>query len=114
MARKIKGLMGAWEYDQKMARENAKVAKAKTYEAKVGGKKVQVTVPENPDPTQVMVEAIQDNLSPAAVATIIAYLQPVRVKDKGLQRQVEWFRDELVKAVGGGAGLKMLMDENGL
>ena len=106
--RKIKGLMGAWEYNAEQRK------KAKTHEATMGGKKVRVTIPKNPDPTQVMIDAIEDNLSPAAVATIIAYLQPVRVKDKGVQREVEWFRDELVKAVGGGAGLKMLMDENGL
>ena len=93
MAREIKGLKGAWEYDQELARKKAKAARPKTYETRMGGKKVRVTVPEDPDPTEVMIEAIQDNLSPAAVATIIAYLQPVRVKDKGVQREVEWFSE---------------------
>ena len=92
----------------------ARREKIKTYEATMSGKKVRVTVPENSEEVELLMQAIQDNLSPAAVATIIAYLQPVRMKDKGLQREVEWFRDELVKAVGGGAGLKVLMDENGL
>ena len=92
----------------------AKRAKAKTYEAKVGGKKVQVTIPENPDPAEVMVEAIKDCLSPAAVATIVAYLQPVRVKDKAVQRAVAWFSEKLVEAVGGSAALNQLMDEVGL
>ena len=85
-----------------------------TYEAKVGGKKVRVTIPENPDPTEVMIEAIKDNLSPAAVATIIANLQPARVKDKAVQREVEWFSEELVKAVGGNAAFNQLIDEVGL
>ena len=97
MARKIKGLKGAWEYD-----------------AQFRGKKVKVTVPENPDPTEVMIEAIKDNLSPAAVATIIAYLQPARVKDKAIQREIEWFSEKLMEAVGGNAALNQLMDEVGL
>jgi len=92
----------------------AKPKNLKTYEARMGGKKVRVTIPENPDPTEVMVDAIKDNLSPQAVATIIAYLQPVRVKDKAVQREVDWFREELVKAVGGNAALNQLMDEVGL
>jgi hypothetical protein len=97
MAKKIKGLKGAWDYDAQFA-----------------CKKVRVTVPENPDPAEVMVDAIKDNLSPQAVATIIAYLQPARVKDAKVQREVEWFGEELVKAVGGSAALNQLMDEVGL
>ena len=58
--------------------------------------------------------AIKDNVSPAAVATIIAYLQPVKVKDKAVQREVEWFSEKLVEAVGGNAALNQLMDEVGL
>ena len=92
----------------------AKREKLKTYEAKMSGKKVRVTIPENPDPAEAMVEAIKDNLSPAAVATIIAYLQPTRVKDKAVQREVEWFSAELVKAVGGNAALNQLFEEVGL
>ena len=53
-------------------------------------------------------------LTPEAVATIIAYLQPARVKDKDVQREVEWFSEELVKAVGGDAELNRLVDEIGL
>ncbi len=98
LGRKIEGLTGP-------------LAQVKTYEAKVGGKKVKVTIPEDPDPAEAMVEAIKENLSPAAVATIIAYLQPVRVKDKQVQRSVEWFSEQLTKAVGGNAALNQLMDE---
>jgi hypothetical protein len=85
-----------------------------TYVTTMDGRKVAVTVPENPDPVQVMVDAIKDNVSPAAVATIIAYLQPVKVKDKAVQREVEWFSEKLVEAVGGNAALNQLMDEVGL
>ena len=92
----------------------AKRAKVKTYEAKMGGKKVQVTIPENPDPAEAMVEAIKDNLSPEAVEIINAYLQPTRVKDRKVQREVEWFSEELIKAVGGDAAFNQLMDEVGL
>ena len=57
----------------------AKREKIKTYEATMGGKKVRVTVPENSEEVELLMHAIQDNLSPQAVATIIAYLQPARV-----------------------------------
>ena len=84
--------------------------KPKTYETTLNGKKTRVTIPENED-TDVLAEALKDNLSPEAVATIVAYLQPTRVKDAKVQREVEWFSEELVKAVGGNAALAQLMDE---
>jgi hypothetical protein len=92
----------------------ARREKVKTYEAKLGGKKVRVTVPENTEETELLMQAIQDNLSPEAVATIIAYLQPVGVKDAKVQREVEWFSEKLVETVGGNAALNQLMDEVGL
>ena len=92
----------------------AKRRKIRTHEATLDGKKVRVTIPEDPDPTEVMVEAIKDNLSPAAVAAIIAYLQPTRVKDAKVQREVEWFSEKLVEAVGGDAELSRFCDELGL
>ena len=92
----------------------AKRTTIKTYEAKAGGKKARVTIPENPDPAEVLVDAIKDNLSPAAVATIIAYLQPTRVKDAKVQREVEWFSGKLVEAIGGDAAFSQLCDEVGL
>ena len=101
LGRKIEGMKGP-------------LAQDKTYEAKMGGKKVRVTIPEDPDPAEVLMDAIKDNLSPLAVAAIVAYLQPARVKDKGVQREVEWFSEELVKAVGGNTQLNQLMDELGL
>ena len=98
----------------------AKRKSIKTYEATMSRKKVRVTVPEDPDPADALVDAIKDNLSPAAVATIIAYLQPAQVKDKGdgmgqaVNREVRWFSEKLVEAVGGNSALAQLMDEVGL
>jgi len=91
----------------------AKRNKIKTYETKFHGKKVQVTVPESAS-VESLIDMVKEHLSPQAVATIIAYLQPARVKDKAVQREVEWFSEKLVEAVGGNAALNQLMDEVGL
>ena len=92
----------------------AKRENIKTYDAKVGGKKVRVTVPESPDEEDALMDAIKDSMSPAAVAAIIVALDPARVKDKDLRAQVTWYKNDLLGAVGGRVGLKVLMDENGL
>jgi len=87
--------------------------KPKTYETTLNGKKTRVTIPENED-TDVLAEALKDNLSPEAVATIVAYLQPTRVKDAKVQREVEWFSGMLVELLGGYKAFNRLMDEVGL
>ena len=92
----------------------AKRTTIKTYEAKLGGKKVRVTVPESPDEEDALIDAVKDSMSPAAVAAIIVALDPARVKDKELSAQVTWFKNDLLVAVGGRVGLKVLVDENGL
>jgi hypothetical protein len=71
------------------------------------------TVPESAS-VESLIDMVKEHLSPQAVATIIAYLQPARVKDKAVQREVEWFSEKLVEAVGGNAALNQLMDEVGL
>ena len=91
----------------------ARREKLKTYEAKFHGRKVRVTVPESAS-VESLIDMVKEHLSPQAVAAIIAYLQPARVKDKGVQREVEWFSEKLVEAVGGNAALNQLMDEVGL
>ena len=51
-------------------------------------------------------QVIRDNLSPAGVATIIAFLQPAAfyrpANDEAMQslRQVEWFADTLTAMLG--------------
>ena len=74
--------------------------KPKTYEAKVDGRKKRVTVPDDPDPKEMLIDAIQDNLSPQAVVAIAAYLTAARVKNRQVQRQIEWFAGMLVDMLG--------------
>ena len=45
-------------------------------------------------------DALRDNLSPEAVAGIVAYLQTVRVKKPGVQREIAWFRELLEGMLG--------------
>ena len=87
--------------------------KAKTYEATMGGRKVRVTVPEAID-EQVLFDALRDNLSPHAVAAIVAFLQPVRTNNSDVDRQVHWFAGELIKLVGGNEQQNRLAEELGL
>ena len=44
--------------------------------------------------------ALRDNLSPEAVAGIVAYLQTVRVKKPDVQREIAWFRELLEEMLG--------------
>ena len=86
----------------------------KTHEAEVNGKKVRVTVPENPDSVETMLDAIRDQLSPPAVAAIVAYLQPVSTKDSAVNKEVAWFSERLVELLGGYEQQSRLSDELGL
>ena len=86
----------------------------RTYEADAGDRKVRVTVPEAPKPEDVLVDAVRDNLSPKAVATIAAYLQPARTLDRDVVRQVGWFRELLIEVVGGDEAFNRLANEVGL
>ena len=92
----------------------AKRRRRKTYETTMDGKKVRVTIPDNPRDEDVLFEAMKDNLSPEAVAVIIAYLQPVKTKNGNVDRQVAWFRDRLVELVGGDKAFNQLCEELGL
>lgn len=89
--------------------------KPKTYETTVDGKKVRVTVPENPTDEDTLLPALKDNFSPQALAAIIAYLQPANTNNADVDRQVlPWFRDRLVALVGGDEALNRLCEELGL
>ncbi len=57
---------------------------------------------------------IRDNLSPQAVAAIVAYLQPVATRDAKVNQEVTWFSEQLVDALGGHEQVGRLMDELGL
>lgn len=71
-----------------------------TYSVDHKGRKVKVTVPES-DETNVLAEALRENLSPEGVAAIAAHLQALHPsKNKGADRQVVWFHDLLVGLLG--------------
>jgi hypothetical protein len=70
-----------------------------TYEAEHKGRKVRVTVPDAIDEGD-LAPALKDNLSPQAVAAIAAYLTAARVKNRQVQRQIEWFAGMLVDMLG--------------
>jgi len=77
----------------------SKRKRPETYEVEHGGRKVRVTVPEAIDEGD-LAAALKDNLSPEAVAAIAAYLTAARVKNRQVQRQIEWFAGMLVDMLG--------------
>ena len=84
----------------------------KTYEAKHGGKKIRVTVPENDESE--LFEAVREQLSPHAVDSIISHLQGARTNNTDVDRQVHWFTEELTKLLGGYEHQAHLAEELGL
>ena len=58
--------------------------------------------------------AIRENLSPEAVAAIIAYLQPVATKDAKVNAEVEWFGRQLAELLGDYEQVNRLMEYVGL
>lgn len=92
--------------------------KPETHEAEVGGRKQRVTIPQRePEGIDVaeLCAALQDNLSPHAVAAIgnAVAVQANDLEDRnagdplGLQvvRELRWFAGELDKLVGGDRSL---------
>jgi len=88
--------------------------KPKTYDAKIDGCEVRVTVPEDQTPQETLIVALQDSLSPQAVAAIVAFLQPARTASENVNTQIRWFADVLVETVGGHDAISDLCDEVGL
>ena len=89
-------------------------AKIKTYEATVDGRKIRCTVPEDPRPEEILVEALRDCLTPEAITTIAAHLSAARTRHAEVNRQVAWFTDLLVHMLGGPSQYNRLMEEVGL
>ena len=83
-----------------------------TYEAEVKGKKVRVTVPENDESG--LFDAIREHVSPHAVAAIVSYLQPVSTRNPAVNKEVEWFSEQLVELLGGYEQQTRLAEELGL
>jgi hypothetical protein len=93
---------------------NSNSDKPKTYPMKrPDGTTVRVTVPDDPKPEEMLIDAIRDNLSPQAVAAIVACLQPVNTNDPAVTREVQWFASQLVVAVGS-EQINQLLDEIGV
>jgi len=63
---------------------------------------------------QDLFDALKDNLSPQAVAAIVAYLQPARTSNPEVDRQLRWLADRLTDLVGGPEQLDRLTDGLGL
>ena len=88
-----------------------------TYEAKINGRTVRVTVPENEDPAspgKELRDLLQDCMSPQAVASIASHLQGARTNDPQVDRQVRWFHDQLCELLGGYKQQALLAEEMGL
>ena len=83
-----------------------------TYEAEVNGRKVRVTVPENDESG--LFDAIRGHVSPHAVAAIVSYLQPVSTRNPAVNKEVEWFSEQLVELLGGYEQQTRLAEELGL
>lgn len=88
----------------------------RTYEVEHKGHKVRVTVPENGAPEDQLDDAIKENLSPEAVATLA---NAVRVHVNGrrtnreVRRELDWLADRLVELVGGEQAYHDLLTEAG-
>ena len=61
-----------------------------------------------------LMQALRDALSPDAVAAIAACLASARTSDPNVDREVEWFRGQLVAMLGGPAEQARLATELGL
>jgi len=87
--------------------------KAKTYPVEFRGRRTRVTIP-GPDEPNALLDAIRDNLSPKATATMVAYLQSASTNDADVDAQVAWFSEQLVEALGGYEVQGRLAEEVGL
>jgi hypothetical protein len=90
-----------------------KNSKPKTYAAKMNGKDVRVTVPENPTPTEAFDDAIRDSLSPKAVAAIAANLSGATCKDSAVNKEIIWFANRLIGLIGSADEYNSLCNEIG-
>jgi hypothetical protein len=91
---------------------NQTMKKRDTYEAQINGRKVRVTVPENDESE--LFEAVREQLSPEAMASMVAHLQGARTNNQDVDRQVHWFTEELCKLLGGYEQQARLAEELGL
>ena len=63
---------------------------------------------------EVLFDALRDNFSPEAIAAMAMYLQGPDTKSAEVNRELQWFSNELVKLVGGNETFTELANEVGL
>ncbi len=63
---------------------------------------------------RVLFDALRDNLSPQAVAAVVAYLQPAETSNPEVNHQLRWLAERPTELVGGPDELARLTDELGL
>jgi len=73
--------------------------------------KKHVMVAYSGEAKDVLHDVLKDNLSPEAVAVIAAYLQPAHCGDERVDRQVQWFAEQLVELLGGDDAFNRVCDE---
>jgi hypothetical protein len=71
-----------------------------------------VPMPENDE--QELFDAMREQLSPHAVASIVSHIQAAQTNNQDVDRQVRWFAEELVKLLGGYERQAKLAEELGL
>ena len=76
--------------------------------------KKHVMVAYSGEAKEVLLDVLKDNLSPEAVAVIATWLQPAHCGDEQVDRQVRWFAEQLVEALGGDDAFNRVCDELGL
>ena len=80
------------------------------------GTTVRITVPDDPNPKDLLIDAIRENLSPEAVCLIAAKLQPCYGKGEAgrkAERECGWFAEMLIYELGT-SEYERLCDELGL
>jgi hypothetical protein len=66
------------------------------------------------DLNEQLAAAIRDTLGSHTVAAIVMHLQGAWTGDEIVDRQLDWFKQQLIELVGGEDMLNMLADEIGL
>jgi hypothetical protein len=91
------------------------MSKPKTYlHKRPDGSTVRVTVPEDPKPEELLIDALRENLSPKAIAAIAFWLQAAFGDDENVDREARWFAEQLAQALGGWDQQSDLVEELGL